>query len=41
MQRTLTLGDAEDHVKIILKAPDSPLIDIEVTRACAYPQING
>jgi len=38
LQRTLTLGDAEDHVKIILKAPDSPLIDIEVTRACAYPQ---
>jgi len=38
LQRTLTLGDAEDHVKIILKAPDSPLIDIEMTRACAYPQ---
>ncbi len=38
LQRTLTLGDAEDHVKIILKAPDSPLIDIEVTRACAYPR---
>jgi len=38
LQRTLTLGDAEDHVKIILKATDSPLIDIEVTRACAYPQ---
>ena len=38
LQRTLTLGDAEDHVKIIMKAPDAPLIDIEVTRACAYPQ---
>ncbi|MCD6469922.1 Gfo/Idh/MocA family oxidoreductase [Candidatus Bathyarchaeota archaeon] len=38
LQRTLTLGDAEDHVKILLKAPNSPLIDIEVTRACAYPQ---
>ena len=38
LQRTLTLGDAEDHVKIVLKAPDSPLVDIEVTRACAYPQ---
>ena len=38
LQRTLTLGDAEDHVKVLLKAPDSPLIDIEVTRACAYPQ---
>jgi len=40
LQRTLTLGDAEDHVKVILKASDSPLIDIEVTRACAYPQDN-
>jgi len=38
LRRTLTLGDAEDHVKIILKAPGSLLIDIEVTRACAYPQ---
>ena len=38
LQRTLTLGDAEDHVKLILKAPNSPLIDIEVTHACAYPQ---
>jgi len=38
LQRTLTLGDAEDHAKIILKASNSPLIDIEVTRACAYPQ---
>jgi len=38
LQKTLTLGDAEDHVKIVLKAPNSPLIDIEVTRACAYPQ---
>jgi len=38
LQRTLTLGDAEDHVKLILKAPEAPLIDIEVTRACAYPQ---
>ena len=37
LRRTLTLGDAEDHVKITLRAPDSPLIDIEVTRACAYP----
>ncbi|MCW4020488.1 MAG: Gfo/Idh/MocA family oxidoreductase [Candidatus Bathyarchaeota archaeon] len=38
VQRAVTLGDAEDHVKIILKAPESPLIDIEVSRACAYPQ---
>jgi len=38
LQRTLTLGDSEDHVKIVLKAPNSPAIDIEVTHACAYPQ---
>ncbi len=38
LRRTLTLGDAEDHVKVVLKAPESPLIDIEITRACAYPQ---
>ncbi len=38
LQRTLTLGDAEDHVKIVLRAPGLPTIDIEVTRACAYPQ---
>ncbi|MCX8183506.1 MAG: Gfo/Idh/MocA family oxidoreductase [Crenarchaeota archaeon] len=38
MKRTLTLGDAEDHVKIILGGPGSVKVDIEVTRACAYPQ---
>lgn len=38
LQRTLTLGDAEDHVKVILRAPESPMIDMEITSACAYPQ---
>jgi scyllo-inositol 2-dehydrogenase (NADP+) len=38
LQRTLTLGDAEDHVKLILTAPSSPVVDVEVTHACAYPQ---
>jgi len=38
LQRTLTLGDAEDHVKIILRPPGSPMMDIEITHACAYPQ---
>jgi predicted dehydrogenase len=37
LQKTLTLGDAEDHVKIVLKHPDCPVIDIEITNACAYP----
>ncbi|MDQ3541467.1 MAG: Gfo/Idh/MocA family oxidoreductase [Chloroflexota bacterium] len=34
----LSLGDAEDHVKVILRAPGEPLIDLEFTNACAYPQ---
>jgi len=38
LQRTLTSGDAEDHCKVILRAPDAPLMDIEITRACAWPQ---
>jgi scyllo-inositol 2-dehydrogenase (NADP+) len=38
LQRTLTSGDAEDHVKLTLKAPGPPVVDIEVTHACAYPQ---
>jgi predicted dehydrogenase len=39
MERTLlSLGDAEDHVKVILRAPGAPIIDMEFTNACAYPQ---
>ncbi len=38
LRLALTLGDAEDHVKVVMKAPDAPLIDIEITSACAYPQ---
>ncbi|MCM8771711.1 MAG: Gfo/Idh/MocA family oxidoreductase [Candidatus Omnitrophica bacterium] len=40
MEKTLTLGDTEDHVKIILKGKSSPMIDIEITSACCYPQEN-
>lgn len=36
--RALTLGDAEDHVKIALSAPDAPAVEIEVSDAVAYPQ---
>lgn len=35
---TLTSGDAEDHVKLIMHGPRSPLIDLEITSACAYPR---
>ncbi len=38
LERVLTSGDAEDHVKVILQAPNSPMIDLEITSVCAYPQ---
>jgi predicted dehydrogenase len=38
LDRTLTSGDAEDHVMLILHAPDAPLIDLEISSACAFPQ---
>lgn len=38
LERTLTLGDAEDHVKVILQGQGAPMIDLEITSACAYPQ---
>jgi predicted dehydrogenase len=34
----LISGDAEDHVKVILQAPDAPMIDVEITTASAYSQ---
>lgn len=37
LDRALTLGDADDHLKLVLKAPGAPTIDIEVSSACAYP----
>jgi len=37
MERTLTLGDAEDHVKLILRAESAPMIDLVISSSCAYP----
>jgi len=34
----LYAGDADSHVKLILRPQNGPLIDIELTHACAYPQ---
>ncbi len=34
----LSLGDAEDSFKIILSAPGAPLVDFELSSACAYGQ---
>ncbi len=38
LEKTLTCGDADDHVKIIVKGKKSPLLDIEVTSAAGYGQ---
>ncbi len=37
MDRVNTFGDAEDFVKLILSAPNTPLVDIEVSSCAAYP----
>lgn len=37
LDRTLTLGDADDHVKLVFTAPDSPTIDIEISSCDAFP----
>ncbi|MBV7328101.1 Gfo/Idh/MocA family oxidoreductase [Chloroflexi bacterium TSY] len=34
----LFAGDAESHVKLIIKPNDGPLIDVELANACAFPQ---
>ena len=37
MQHTVTLGDADDHVKLVMKAPSAPVVEIELLSDCAYP----
>ncbi len=37
MDRCNTFGDAEDYVKLILKAPDRPIIDLDISSCDAYP----
>jgi predicted dehydrogenase len=34
-----SFGDAENHVKLLLSGPGHPLIDLEVSSCCAYPQV--
>jgi scyllo-inositol 2-dehydrogenase (NADP+) len=36
--KVLTLGDADDHAKVILYGKGRPTVEVEVTAACAYPQ---
>jgi scyllo-inositol 2-dehydrogenase (NADP+) len=37
MDRVLTLGDAEDHVKVLLHGEGRPTIDMEISSCCTYP----
>ena len=37
MDRANTFGDAEDYCKVILTAPDKPLIDLTISSCDAYP----
>ena len=37
MDRVNTFGDAEDYVKLILTAPDRPVVDVEISSCNAYP----
>ena len=36
LDRTLTLGDADDHLKLMVKGPGAPTLDIEISSCCAY-----
>lgn len=37
MDRANTFGDAEDYVKLLLRAGGRPVIDLEISSCCAYP----
>lgn len=38
MDRANTFGDAEDYVKIIMRGPGRPTIDLEISSCSAYPR---
>jgi len=37
MDRVNTFGDAEDYVKLLITAPNRPVIDVEISSCNAYP----
>jgi predicted dehydrogenase len=37
MRRTVTCGDAEDHVLLILSGKEQPLLHLEISSCCKYP----
>ena len=38
LREVLTLGDTEDHVKVMIAAPGGPTVDVELTNACVFEQ---
>lgn len=40
LDRALTSGDAEDYAKIILTAPNKPVVDVEINSTDAYSDYN-
>lgn len=40
LDQALTSGDAEDYAKIILTAPDKPVVDVEINSTDAYSTYN-
>lgn len=38
LENALSSGDADDHCKVVLRAPGGLVVDIEISSACAYPQ---
>ncbi len=38
MRRILAAGDAEDHIKLVLRAPSGPAVDVELSSAIAFGQ---
>jgi len=38
LQHTIGAGDAEDHVKVVIRNENGAVADVEVTRCCAIPQ---
>lgn len=38
LDRALTSGDADDHFSLSLRVPNAPLVQVEVSRSCAFAQ---
>ena len=38
LHRGLSMGDAEEHMKLVLRSPGLPTVDIEYSNACAFEQ---